>query len=165
MAGRFVLVNMAILLSEISFSSSFHLSSFCLRKSNYFLSYSLKLNGGKCINRAQLRMSNSKDSRVIVRAKHVEKSPFSANTGNKLNAGVLGVVTCTATGRESKLALGVHLAGVIESVGTSVNIDRTPSCFEHSISSIYRCIQGCGQELTFLGDCNGRCKSSNPETE
>jgi hypothetical protein len=115
----------SISLSEISFSSTIHRSAFCSLNSNYLFSNGLRIKGGICRNLVELRMSESMERRVMVRSKHVEKSPFSVNLGNKFKDSGLGVVTCAATGRETKLAVGVHIAGVIESVGASVCASTT----------------------------------------
>jgi hypothetical protein len=68
----------------------------------------------------EMWMSSSADKSIIVRAKHVEKSPFIANFVELNKKGDLGSATCNAANSNSKLALGVHLTGVIDSVGGSV---------------------------------------------
>ena len=126
MKYRLLLINILFIsLSEISFSSIIHQSAFCSLNSNYLLRNEFRIRGGLCRNLVELRMSESIERRVMVRAKHIEKSPFSVNPGNKIKDSDLGVVTCAATGRETKLAVGIHIAGVIESVGSSVCVSIT----------------------------------------
>ena len=74
---------------------------------------------GKVVVRA-VKMCTDVDS-IAVRAKHVEKSPFIASEIKHSDSADLGFVSCPAANTGSNLALGIHLAGVVETVGSSVS--------------------------------------------
>ena len=77
-------------------------------------------NRGTLCTYDRFRMNLNAEKTITVRTKHVEKSPFLAQPLTPTKSAELGSTSCTTSSSDAKLAIGVHIAGIVESVGASV---------------------------------------------